>query len=148
MEPWKNKEPLNIDLEHASANLRTYLGFVRLVESLSDNAADYKDLLHEEVEFTEMPNLLNRNGQVRGLEASLEGMKKAKMILSAQTYQIMGFVEGGEKIAIEKIWTGIMSMDIADFKKGQELKAYIFAVVEFKDGKIYRHRTYDCYEPF
>jgi predicted ester cyclase len=105
-------------------------------------------LIHDAVEFREFPNLLNEHGQVRNLETSLEGVKKARMILTEQNYAITGVVEDGEKLAVEKIWTGRVSMDIGGLKKGQELKAYIFAVVEFKDGKIYRHRTYDCYEPF
>ena len=133
--------------ENISGNLRTYLNFVKRVESLSDNAEDYKDLIHADAEFRELPNLLNKNGQVRNLEMSLEGLKKAKMILSAQTYEITGYLEDGDKVAVEKVWTGKMSMDIGNLKKGQELKAFICAVVEFKDGKIYRHRTYDCYEP-
>lgn len=137
-----------IDLENISTNLRTYLEFLKLLENLSDNPEDYKELIHEGVEFRELPNLLNKNGQIRNLETSLEGVKKAKLILSEQNYEIKGYLEGGNKIAVEKIWTGKMSMDIGSLKKGQELKAYIFAVVEFKDGKIYRHRTYDCYEPF
>jgi predicted ester cyclase len=130
-----------------SVNLQTYLAFVKLVESLSDNAEDYKDLIHDEVEFRELPNLLNKNGQLRGLEASLEGLKKAKMILTEQHYEIVGVVDDGEKVVVEKVWTGKMSMDIGNLKKGQEMKAYICAVVEFKDGKIFRHRSYDCYEP-
>jgi hypothetical protein len=131
-----------------SENMRTYLKFVKRVESLSDNPEDYKEFIHAGAEFRELPNLLNKNGQVRNLEMSLEGLQKAKLILSAQTYEIAGYLEDGDKIAVEKIWTGKMSMDIGNLKKGQELKAYIFTVVEFKDGKIYRHRTYDCYEPF
>ena len=136
-----------IDLENISANLRTYLEFLKLLENLSDRAEDYKNLIHEEVEFREMPNLLNKNGQVRNLETSLEGIKKAKLILSGQNYGITGLLEDADKIAVEKIWTGKMSIDIGNLKKGQELKAFICAVVEFKDGRIYRHRTYYCYEP-
>jgi len=137
-----------IDLLNISTNLRTYLDFLKLLESLSDNAEDYKELIHESVEFRELPNLLNKNGQIRNLEMSLEGIKKAKMILSEQNYAIVDYAETDEKVIVEKIWTGKMAMDIGNLKKGQELKAYICAVVEFKDGKIYRHRTYDCYEPF
>lgn len=131
-----------------SANLQTYLDFLDRLENLSDNPNDYVNLIHAEVEFRELPNLLNKNGQVRNLEMSLEGVKKAKMILAGQKYEIVGMVEDGEKITVEKIWTGKMSMDIGSLKKDQELKTYICAVVEFKDGKIYRHRSYDCYEPF
>ena len=137
-----------IDLENISTNLRTYLDFLKLLENLSDNAEDYKKLMHEDVEFLELPNMLNKTGQVRNLETSLEGVKKAKMILAEQNFEITGFLEDADQIAAEKIWTGVMSMDIGNLKKGQELKAFICAVVEFKDGRIYRHRTYDCYEPF
>jgi len=144
----ESKRPLIIDLATVPANLRTYLMFVKLVESLSDNPDDYQKLVHPEVEFTELPNLLNKNGQIRNLEMSLEGLKKAKTILAGQNYEIVSYAVGDEKVVIEKIWTGTLSMDIGSLKKGQQLKAYICAVVEFKDGLIYRHRTYDCYEPF
>jgi len=70
------------------------------------------------------------------------------MILSKQNYEIIGFVDCDEKITVEKIWTGTMAIDAGNLKKGQQLKAYICAVVEFKEGKLYRHRSYDCYEPF
>lgn len=131
-----------------SNNLQRYLEFVKKVESLSHNPDDYKELIHAEVEFRELPNLLNKNGQVRNLEMSLEGLEKARMILTEQHYEIVGLIDEGEKITVEKIWTGKVSIDIGNLKKGQELKAFICAVVEFKDGKIYRHRSYDCYEPF
>jgi hypothetical protein len=144
----ESNKSLIFDLDKVSANLRTYLLFVKLVESLSGNKEDFEKLVHQEVEFRELPNLLNKNGQVRTLEASLEGFKKAKMILSEQNFAIKGYAENDATVVVEKIWTGKMSTDIGNLKKGQELKAYICAVVEFKDGKIYRHRSYDCYEPF
>ena len=131
-----------------SANLQVYLDFLNHLENLSDDPDDYMNLIHAEVEFRELPNLLNKNGQVRNLEMSLEGVKKAKMILVEQKYEIISKIEDGDKITVEKIWTGKISVDIGSLKKGQELKAYICAVVEFKDGRIYRHRSYDCYEPF
>jgi len=144
----ENDQTSKINLENVPANLGTYLKFVKNVERLSDNPDDYRDLIHTEVEFRELPNLLNKTGQIRNLEMSLEGLKKAKMILSEQTYDIVGYAEENDKIVVEKIWTGKMAMDIGNLKKGQSLKAYICAVIEFKDGKIFRHRTYDCYEPF
>ncbi len=144
----KTSEPLMIDLDKVSANLRVYLCFLKLLESLSDNAEDYKEFIHPEVEFLELPNLLNKTGQIRNLAACLEGVKKAKTILAEQQYKIVNYIEGEGKLVFEKIWTGRMSIDIRNLKAGQELKAYICAVVEFRDGKIFRHRTYDCYEPF
>ena len=76
-----------------SAKLKTYLEFLNLLENLSDNAKDYENLIHAEAEFRELPNLLNKNGQVRNLEMSMEGVKKAKMILAGQKYEIVGFVD-------------------------------------------------------
>jgi len=32
-------------------------------------------------------------------------------------------------------------------KQGQQLKAYLCVVIEFKDDKIWCVRNYDCYEP-
>ena len=144
----ENKTPLIIDLDNVSPNLRTYLIFIKLVEGLIDDPDDYRQLIHPDAEFMELPNLLNKNGQIRKLETSLEGLKKAKTILAEQSYEIVGVAEDGNKIVVEKIWTGRMSIDAGNLKKDQQLRAFICAVVEFRDGRIFRHRTYDCYEPF
>src|SRR5690349_3157171 len=139
-----NQEPLKIDTKTVSPNLRTYLEFVRLVESLAVDEKAFSELVHEEAEFREYPNLLNKNGQTRNYTASLEGLKTAGLILSEHQFEIVGYAEDGEQVVVEKIWTGKMVQDIGRLKKGQELKAYICAFVECKDDKIYRHRTYGC----
>lgn len=144
----EDNRPKVIDLNKISQNLRTYLLFVKLIEIFSENAEEYEMLVHPAAEFTELPNLLNKTGQKRTREESRQGLKKGRMLLSEQNFQIVGAAEAGDRVVVEKIWTGRLAIDVGSLKKDQEITAHICAVVEFKDGKIFRHRSYDCYEPF
>jgi ketosteroid isomerase-like protein len=47
----------------------------------------------------------------------------------------------GDKLAARATWRGTL-------RNGQELTAHIATFSEVRDGRIFRHATYDCYEPF
>ena len=51
-------------------------------------------------------------------------------------------VDAGDKIAARATWRGTLAAT------GQELTAHIATFSEVRDGRIFRHATYDCYEPF
>ena len=47
----------------------------------------------------------------------------------------------GDTIAARVTWRGTL-------KNGQELTAHIATFTQVRDGKVFRHATYDCYEAF
>ena len=51
-------------------------------------------------------------------------------------------LQAGDTIAARATWLGTLAAT------GQELTAQIATFTQVRDGKIYRHATYDCYEPF
>ena len=63
-------------------------------------------VIHPDIRFSEMPNLINPEGTERGFQEAMAG-----------------------------------------FHKGRELKAHIATFTQVRDGRIFRHATYDCYEP-
>jgi hypothetical protein len=144
----ETRRPIEINTDKISANVATMLSFVRSVEHFLADIEVYRILLHDEVEFTEYPNLITKFGQIRKADAGLKGISIGRQILQTQQYQFLNIIDAGETVTAEILWTATMAIDAGHLKKGQELKAHICMIVEFKDGKIYRQRNYDCYDPF
>jgi ketosteroid isomerase-like protein len=55
-------------------------------------------------------------------------------------------VAGGDKVAVEIDWTGILAVPFQTTPKGGQMRAHFAAFLEFKNGKIVSQRNYDCYE--
>lgn len=122
--------------------------YFQLLETFSSDQTGFKSVLHPELVQTEYPNLINKAGQERGLEGCLRGAEAGKKLLTEQHIEISNAFESGNQMSVEAVWTGRMATDAGHLRKGQELKAFLCMVFEFKDGKIFRQRNYDCYEPF
>ncbi len=116
-----------------------------IIDDLFDAATNFDTdklaaIVHPDVRFSEMPNLINPEGTERDREAALAGFAKGRELLSAQSYDVIERVGDGDTIAARVTWRGTL-------KSGQELTAHIATFTQVRDGKIFRHATYDCYEP-
>lgn len=122
--------------------------FFELCETFSTSESDFKPLLHSEIEQTEFPNLITSGVVVSNYEVLMQRIPNGKKLLKEQKYDIQRVYETEETLIAEVIWTAEVGADIGAFKAGQHLKAYFCCVFDFKDGKIYRQRNYDCFERF
>jgi hypothetical protein len=139
---------IDLSTYQPSKKVSTYLAFVENVTNYVTDIDAYKNFIHSEAVFYEYPNSVTKNGQARTAAEGMKGIEMSKQILSEQQYEFVDFTEVGDKIVAEGRWLGTIKTDAGAFKKGQQLKAYLCVIVEFKDEKIYRIRNYDCYEPF
>ena len=119
-----------------------------LLTRFSTDPGAFEQILHPDVRQREFPNLLNRNGQESDLADLLRRAALGKTLLAKQSYEITNVVEGTEQAVVETVWRGELAADVGTLKAGQKLMAYFCVVFEFKDGKIYRQRNYDCFESF
>ena len=74
-------------------------------------------------------------------DEALAGFHKGRELLSAQSYDVHAKVSDGDTIASRVTWRGTLAAT------GQELTAHIATFTQVRDGRIFRHATYDCYEP-
>lgn len=105
-------------------------------------------LLHENVEFVEHPNLINRHGQKRNLDQAIKGLAMGRTILAQQNYEIQECTEQSGALFLQVLWTGKMAVDAGHLKKDQILTAHCAMRFEFENGRIIRQTNYDCYDPF
>jgi ketosteroid isomerase-like protein len=118
-----------------------------ILEAFFAAAAAFDDealarVLHPEARISEMPNAINRGGTERDLAAAREAFARGKGLLSEQRYDVHQVLAAGDTIAARATWRGTLAAT------GQELTAHIATFSEVRDGRIFRHATYDCYEPF
>jgi ketosteroid isomerase-like protein len=99
-------------------------------------------VVHPDVRIREMPNLINKEGTERDLPAAREAFQRGKELLSSQSFEIHAALAVGDTIAARATWYGTLAAT------GLELTAHIASFTQVRDGRVYRHATYDCYEPF
>ena len=88
-----------------------------------------------------MPNAINRDGTERDLAAAREAFERGKGLLAAaDATTSTRSSTAGDTIAARATWRGTLAAT------GQELTAHIATFSEVRDGRIFRHATYDCYE--
>jgi len=117
-----------------------------ILHDFFDAAARFDDtalaaVMHPEARISEMPNAINREGTERDLAAAREAFGRGRGLLASQTYDVHQVVEAGDTIAARATWRCTLAAT------GQELTAHIATFTQVRDGRIFRHATYDCYEP-
>lgn len=110
-----------------------------------DEVAEY---FHRDIEHIEFPNTLTQNQKIRNFTQLKEVFEKLVKMSQEQNYEILKSYTQGETVVLEMIWTAKLAVPIGNIPVGGELKAYIAQFSDFKDGKIIKQRSYDCFEPF
>jgi ketosteroid isomerase-like protein len=105
-------------------------------------------LLAEDVLQEEFPNRLMPNGATRDRAAMLEAGERGKKAMASQRYEVLNAVAGGEQVALEIQWTGTLAVPLGALPAGGEMRARYAIFLEFKGGKVWRLRNYDCFDPW
>jgi ketosteroid isomerase-like protein len=69
-------------------------------------------------------------------------------VLQSQSYEIHNTVEQGEVLVLELTWRGRLAVPVGSLGPGDEMRARFAVILEFRDGRIFRQRNYDCFDPF
>jgi hypothetical protein len=103
---------------------------------------------HPDVEQIEFPNALTKTIAKRTLADMQAGAEKGKKVLLKEEYEIVRSFGFENTVIVEVIWTATLAVPFGNTPVGGQMKAYFAQFYEFKDGKIFRLRNYDCFEPF
>src|SRR4051794_11641345 len=121
-----------------------------LLHDFFDAAARFDDaalaeIMHPQARISELPNAVNPGGTERDLGEAREAFARGRAMLASQAYDVHEVLECGDTIAARATWRGTMAIDAGALKAGQELVAHIATFTRLRDGRIFRHATYDCY---
>lgn len=102
---------------------------------------------HPDAEQVEYPSLLRPAGHARDLEGILAGAELGRGMIRDQRYEVHTVIERGDRIAMQFTWRGTLATSLGGMPEGAQLVAHVAAFYEFRDGRIVRQSSYDCYEP-
>ena len=121
--------------------------YFELAEGFSTEAGSFAEVIHPEFEATIFPNLIAPKGQMYKGSNVENGMAAGKAILKYQKYDVSHWHETPVSVIVEVRWSGEMAIDAGRLAQGTVLVAHLCCVFDYKEGKIFRQRNYDCYEP-
>jgi ketosteroid isomerase-like protein len=130
----------------AEKNIAIVRAYLAVVERL-EGAEALGRFWHPEGEFEELPNAIAPRGSKRDRASITASFERGRAILASQRYEIVNAFGAGDQLLVELVWTGTMKIDAGSLRAGQMLRASCAAVIELRDGLIYRQRQYDCYDP-
>ena len=81
---------------------------------------------------------------LKGLKA---GAERGKKLLIREEYEVKNLVSTGNTVLLECIWRGTVANPLGNTPAGGQMSADFAQVFEFKNGKIFRQRNYDCFKP-
>jgi ketosteroid isomerase-like protein len=96
----------------------------------------------------EFPNKLLPKGATRNLADLRAAGERGRAIVERQTYEVVSIVESGNAVAVEAIFRATFRVDILGLPKGETMTARFAMFFTMQDGRIARHHTYDCFEPW
>ena len=96
----------------------------------------------------ELPNKLNPTGQTSDLPTMLERSERGRRLLSSQEYRVVSAMAQGDAIAVEAEWVGTLAVPLATIPPGGQMRAHFAMFFQCRDGRIWRQRNYDCFEPW
>lgn len=134
-------------MKEITENEKIVVEFLKTMESRC-SSDELDKFYHPDCEQTEFPNAIVKNTIRRNLMDLKNGSEKGRQIMSKEEYEIKNLYSFDNVVILEAIWKGTLSIPIGTIEPGGQMTAYFAQFFEFKDGKIYRQRNYDCFEPF
>jgi ketosteroid isomerase-like protein len=113
-------------------------------DQLVGNEADWYT---EDALQIEWPNKLVPNGATRDLAQLREAGERGRAIVKRQWYEVTSLTAQENRVAVEAIFRATFRIDLPDLPQGEVMEARFAMFFEIADGRIRRHRTYDCFIP-
>lgn len=109
------------------------------------DAAELETFYAPDILSEELPNRLVPKGGVRDLAALQKVNSHGRGMFISQTYEIVNAIEAGDQVVLETVWTGVLKVALGSLQPGQTMQARSAQIFQFRDGLIWRQRTYDSF---
>jgi ketosteroid isomerase-like protein len=127
---------------------RRYLAAIEASTAESGDPDGAAAFYHPDVVQEEFPNRFVPNGARRDLAALREAAARGRTVLRGQRYEVKHAYASGDTVILEVLWVGTLAVPVGSLAAGDEMRAHFAVFMEFRDGRIWRQRNYDCFEPF
>lgn len=129
------------------SNESTVINFLKMLEN-RESSGELDEFYHPDAQQIEFPNALTKQSTTRTLKELKEASERGAQLLVKEAYEVKNLISAGDTVVLECVWRGTLAIPVGSIEAGGQMKAYFAQIFEFKDGKIFRQRNYDCFEPF
>lgn len=130
-----------------TSNEKTVLDYLKMLEQRK-TSIELENFYHPEVEQVEFPNAVTKTTTMRSLNDLKDASEKGSKLLTKEEYEVKHIFSIDNTVVLECIWRGTLAIPLGNIPIGGQMIAHFAQIFEFKDGKIFRQRNYDCFEPF
>lgn len=109
------------------------------------DAAELETFYAPDILSEELPNRLVPKGGIRDLAALQVVNSRGRNMFMAQTYEVVNAIEAGDQVMLETVWTGVLSVALGSLQPGQTMQARSAQIFQFRNGLIWRQRSYDSF---
>jgi ketosteroid isomerase-like protein len=136
--------PVPRDVERESAYLEIARRYLAAIEA----GSGAEQFFATDVVQEEFPNRFVPTGARRDLTALREAAERGRKVLRGQRYEVRAAYAVGDTVILEVLWVGTLPIAVGAMEPGSEMRAHFAVFLEFREGRIWRQRNYDCFEPF
>ena len=127
------------------ANLEAARRYLR--QLAAGDLAGMMSLYASDIDQTEYPNRVHREGRRRDRDAIIADAEKVRRRFAHQSFEVVGALADGDRVALEVVWRGELAEPFGDRPAGAAMAAHSAIFLEFRHGRIVSHRNYDCFVP-
>lgn len=105
-----------------------------------------EELLAEDARIAVLPNRLDPRGSDRSRAEALADVARGRALLARESYEVLGALRDGERVALEVAWTGVLAVPLGTLEAGVELRGRCAMFFHVVGGRIAAQRNYDCFD--
>jgi hypothetical protein len=135
------------NLQQTPDILQIVKDFIKAVEK-RNSFDEIAKFYHPDVIQIEYPNAVTKNIKIRTLQDLEKVAEQGRQVVREEHYEIINSYVCNNIVIVEVIWKAASAIEIGTAPAGSLIQAYFAQFFEFKDGKIFRQRNYDCFENF
>jgi ketosteroid isomerase-like protein len=102
----------------------------------------------EDIVQEEFPNLLLPKGAVRDFINLRAAHDRSRHSISSQSHEVVNAIASGNTVVLETRWTATLAAGTGSHGEGDRTQARVAQFFEFRNGLIFRIRSYDCFDPW
>ena len=123
----------------------------RLLEATARaDLQELDELYADDAVQVEHPNRLLRAGATRNKTQIREAASRGGKLMTEQRFDVTQALAQGSAVALEARWYGRLAIDAPPLGwfAGDVMTARFAQFLELREGRIVRHATYDCFDPW
>jgi ketosteroid isomerase-like protein len=130
--------------QETMTHLDTARHYLKAIEA--GDAESVLSLFSPDAILEQLPNLIYPTGLRTTISEVPAAFEKGRKIFSRQTYEITNEAATGNLVALEVLWTGMLTIPFGTLTAGSEMRCHSAMFLEFRDGRIVAQRNYDCFD--